>query len=73
MLMNIARLMTKNKQKIKFLADLCNSTLLFLCFCETFLHDVIQDSEIQIPNFSITRSDRYSGLVVEYVCMSETQ
>ena len=65
--------MTKNKQKLKFLADLCNSTTLFLCFCETFLHDGIQDSEIQIPDFSIARSDRYQGLVVEYACMSETQ
>ena len=60
MFMNIACLMTKNFQKIKFLADLCNSTTLFLCFCETFLHDGIQDSEIQIPDFSIARSDRNS-------------
>ena len=70
MFMNIARLMTKNKQKLKFLADLCNSTTLFLCFCETFLHDGIQDSEIQIPDFSIARSDRYSrvgGGVCVYV------
>ena len=70
MVMNIARLMTKNKQKLKFLADLCNSTTLFLCFCETFLHDGIQDSEIQIPDFSIARSDRYSrvgGGVCVYV------
>ena len=60
MFMNIARLMTKSKQKLKFLADICNSTTLFLCFCKTFLHDGIQDSEIQIPDFSIARSDRYS-------------
>ena len=68
--MKIARLMTKSKQKLKFLADLCNSTTLFLCFCETFLHDGIQDSEIQIPDFSIVRSDRYSrvgGGVCVYV------
>ena len=68
MFMNIARLMTKNKQKQKFLADLCNSTTLFLCFCETFLHDGIQYSEIQIPDFSIGRSDRYSR-VGGGVCM----
>ena len=60
MFMNIARLMTKSKQKLTFLADLCNSTTLVLCFCETFLHDGIHDSEIQIPNFSIARSDHYS-------------
>ena len=62
--------MTKNIQKLKFLADLCNSITLFLCFCETFLHDGIQDSEIQIPDFSIARSDRYSmvgGGVCVYV------
>ena len=70
MFMNIARLMTKSKQKLKFLADLGNSITLFLCFCETFLHDGIQDSEIQIPDFSIARSDRYSrfgGGVCVYV------
>ena len=70
MFMNIARLMTKNKQKLKFLADLCNSTTLFLCFCETFLHDGFQDSEIQIPDFSIARSEHYSrvgGGVCVYV------
>ena len=70
MFMNIARLMTKSKQKLKFLADLCNSTTIFLCFCETFLHDGIQDSKIQIPDFSIIRSDRYStvgGGVFAYV------
>ena len=71
MFMNIARLMTKSKQKLKdFLADLCNSTTFFLCFCETFLHDGIQDSEIQISNFSIAGSDRYSrvgGGVCAYV------
>ena len=57
--MNIARLMTRSKLKLQFLADLCNSTILFLCFCETLLHDGIQDSEIKIPDFSIARSDRY--------------
>ena len=68
MFINIARLMTKSKQKLQFLADLCNSTTLFLCFCETFLHDVIQDSEIQIPDFSIALSDRYSR-VGDGVCV----
>ena len=48
--MNIAHLISKTKQKLKFLADLC----------ETFLHDGIGDSEIQIPEFSITRCDRLS-------------
>ena len=66
--MYIVRLMTKSKQKLKFLVYLCNPTTLFLCFCETFLHDRIQDSEIQIPDFSIARSDRYSR-VVGGVCL----
>ena len=75
MFMNIARLKTKSKQKLKFLADLCNTTTLFLCFYETFLHDGIQDSEIQIPDFSITRSDRYSrvgGGVCVYIYVRNT-
>ena len=70
MFMNIARLMTISKQKLKFLSDRCNSTTLLWCFCETFLHDGIQDSEIQIPDFSIAKSDRYSrvgGGVCVYV------
>ena len=69
--MNIACLMTKSRQKLKFLADLCNSTTHFLCFCETFLHDGIQDSEI--PDFSSQEVIVTQRLVVEYVCMSETQ
>ena len=73
MFMNITRLMTKSKQKLKFLADLCNSTTLFLCFCETFLHDGIQDSEIQILIFQLQEVTVTQGLVVEYVYMSETQ
>ena len=58
--MNIAHIISKTKQKLKFLADLCDANTLFLCFCETFLHDGIGDSEIQIPEFSITRCDRLS-------------
>ena len=34
--MNIAHLISKTKQKLKFLADLCDANTLFLCFCETF-------------------------------------
>ena len=48
-----------SKHKLKFLADLCDANSL-LCFCETFLHDGISDSEIQIPEFVITRCDRLS-------------
>ena len=58
--MNIAHLISKTKQKLKFLADLCDANTLFLCFWETFLHDGIGDIEIQIPDFSITRCDRLS-------------
>ena len=31
---------------------------MFICFCETFLHEGIVDSEVQIPGFIIVRSDR---------------
>ena len=58
--MNIAHLISKTKQKLKFLADLCDANTLFLCFCETFLHDGIGDIEIQILDFSITRCDQLS-------------
>ena len=58
--MNIAHLISKTKQKLKFLADLCDANTLFLCFCETFLHDGIGDIEIQLPDLSITRCDRLS-------------
>ena len=58
--MNIAHLISKTKQKLKFLADRCDANTLFLCFSETFLHDGIGDIEIQIPDFSITRCDRLS-------------
>ena len=56
--MNIAHLISKTKQKLKFMADLCDANTIFLCFCETFLHDGIGDIEIQIPDFSITRCHR---------------
>ena len=55
--MNIAHLISKTKQELNFLADLCNANTLFLCFCETSLH-----YEIQIPEFSITRCDRFSRI-----------
>ena len=63
---------TKNflLKKLKFLTDLCDANTLFLCFCETFLHDGIGDIEIQIPNFSITRCDRLSR-VGGGVCIDE--
>ena len=56
--MNIARLLTKSKPKIKFLSDLCESHTLFLCLCETFLSPDISDNELVIPDFTITRCDR---------------
>ena len=33
---------------------------MFICLCETFLHEGILDSEVQIPGFIIVRSDRVS-------------
>ena len=32
----------------------------FLCLCETFLFDGINDSEIHIPDFTVIRCDRFS-------------
>ena len=56
--LNAFCLFTKLKLKYKVLPDLCGPSTLFLCLCETFLMDSINDSEIQIPGFSIVRCDR---------------
>ena len=40
--------------------DLCTSSTLFICICETFLFDGINDSEIHLPDFTIIRCDRIS-------------
>ena len=66
--MHIAHLISKTKQKLKCISDFCDANTLFLCFCETFLHDGIGDCEIQIPGFSITRCDHLSR-VGGGVCM----
>ena len=58
--MNIAHLYAKYRQKNKLLADYCDSSIMFICLCETFLHEIKLDSEIQIPGFIIVRSDRVS-------------
>ena len=47
-------------RKNKLLADYCDSSTMFICLCETFLHQGILDSEVQIPGFIIVRSDRVS-------------
>ena len=60
MLLNIARLFTKSKPKFKLLHDLCSRSTLFLGLCETFLFDGINDCEIQIPDFTVIRCDRFS-------------
>ena len=51
--MNIAHY-AKYSCKHKLLADCCDSSTMFICLCETFLHEGILDSEDQIP----VRSDR---------------
>ena len=33
---------------------------MFICLCETFLHEGILDSVVQIPGLIIVRSDRVS-------------
>ena len=46
-------LFTKTNLKYKVFSDLCGPSTLFLCLCETFMMDSINDSEIQIPGFSM--------------------
>ena len=40
--------------------DLCTSSTLFICICETFLFDSIKDSKIHLPDFTVIRCDRIS-------------
>ena len=56
--LNVSRLFTKTKLKYTVLSDLCGPSTSFLCLCETFLMDSINDSEIQIPGVSIVRCNR---------------
>ena len=73
--MNVARLLTQTKRKNEVLSDLCDRSTLFLCLCETFLHEGILDSEIKISGFSIIRCDRMAragGGVCVYVSNSTT-
>ena len=73
--MNVARLITITKRKNEILSDFCDKSTLFLCLCETFLHEGILDSEIKISGFSIIRCDRSSrtsGGVCVYVSNSTT-
>ena len=73
--MNVSRLITLTKRKNEILSDFCDKSTLFLCLCETFLHEGILDSEIKISGFSIIRCDRSSrtgGGVCVYVSNSTT-
>ena len=56
--LNVSRLFTNIKLKYEVLSDLCGPSRLFLCLCETFLMDSINDCEIKIPGFSFVRCDR---------------
>ena len=66
--MNISHLYAKYRQKNKSLADYCDSSTMFICLCETFIHEGILDSEVQISGISIVRCDRVSRPGGE-VCM----
>ena len=73
--MNVARLITLTKRKREILSDLCDKSTLFLCLCETFLHEGILDSDMKISGFSIircVRSSRTGGGVCLYVSNSTT-
>ena len=41
---------------------MCSNQTLVVALCETFLSDVISDSEISISNYNIIRCDRYSRI-----------
>ena len=65
----------QNKSKINFLEELCDSNSIFIVLTESHLNSSIEDSEIQINNFSVTRcdrKDRKGGGVVLYVKSSFT-
>ena len=42
------------------MSQMQQASTMFICLCETFLHEGILDSEVQIPGFIIVRSDRVS-------------
>ena len=44
--MNIAHVYAKYRPKNKLLADYCDSLTMFICLCETFLHEGILDSAV---------------------------
>ena len=50
----------KYRPKNKLLTDYCDSSTMFICLCETFLHVGILVSDVQIPDSIIVRSDRVS-------------
>ena len=58
--MNIAHLYAKYREKNNLFADYCDSSTMLICSCESFLHEGILDSEVQIPGLIIVRSDRVS-------------
>ena len=67
--------MCQNKSKINFLEELCDSNSIFIALTESHLNSSIEDSEIQINNFNVTRcdrKDRKGGGVVLYVKSSFT-
>ena len=73
--MNVARLITLTKRNNEILSDICDKSTLFLCLCESFLHEGILDSEIKISGFSVIRCDhssRTGGGVCVYVSNSTT-
>ena len=56
-------------RKTKILADYCDSSTMFICLCETFLHEGVLDSEVQIPGSLLLEVTEYPDLEVGYVCI----
>ena len=71
--MNVSSLITLTKRKNEILSDFCDKSTLFLCLCETFLHEGILDSEIKSPASLLLDVTVHLELVVECVCMYLTQ
>ena len=67
--MNIAHLYATYRQTSKLLADYCDTSTMFICLCETFIHEGILDTEVQIPGFIIVRMTEFPDLEVGYVCI----
>ncbi len=60
-LLNIAHLLlnlSRDKSKIDFIKEQSSNTTLFICLCESYLNEHIEDAEINMSGFVVSRCDR---------------